>query len=264
VTQGDLMMLRGNARRDEVIEVFQYPFEPESSGHGWGDLAEALPLSDSLLTPSVPIGDSQDRKERLPESEGNLAEISRLSFESGRERGIEEGRLAERNASVAAEAKKEEKRVEHVAKLAEEFLQERDRLLQALEQEVVELALAIAARILRREAQMDPLLLTGAVRVALGQLSHATQVRLRVPQDELDLWCEAMKHIPTLSLRPTVLACEDMRLGDCTLETELGSVDLGIRAQLGEIERGFFDRVVRGKSQRQTATPEPLEQLAER
>jgi flagellar assembly protein FliH len=33
-----------------------------------------------------------------------------------------------------------------------------------------------------------------------------------------------------------------MLLGDCAIETELGSVDLGIRAQLGEIERGFFDR----------------------
>jgi flagellum-specific ATP synthase len=39
-----------------------------------------------------------------------------------------------------------------------------------------------------------------------------------------------------------------MRLGDCVIETELGSVDLGIRAQLGEIERGFFDRA--GGSQR--------------
>ena len=36
---------------------------------------------------------------------------------------------------------------------------------------MVKLALAIAARILRREAQTDPLLLTGAVRVALGQLA---------------------------------------------------------------------------------------------
>ena len=35
-----------------------------------------------------------------------------------------------------------------------------------------------------------------------------------------------------------------MRLGDCVVETELGSVDLGIRSQLGEIERGFFDRAV--------------------
>ena len=41
-----------------------------------------------------------------------------------------------------------------------------------------------------------------------------------------------------------------MRLGDCVIETELGSVDLGIRSQLGEIERGFFDRAA-------DASPEP-------
>jgi flagellar assembly protein FliH len=114
--------------------------------------------------------------------------------------------------------------------------------MQAVEHEVVELALAVAARILRREAQMDPLLLTGAVRVALGQLSGSTQVRLRVPAAELDLWSESMALVPNLAVRPTVIAGEGMRLGDCMIETELGSVDLGIRAQLGEIERGFFDR----------------------
>jgi hypothetical protein len=63
------------------------------------------------------------------------------------------------------------------AELIQSFTQERDRFLHAVEREVVELALAVAARILRREAQMDPLLLTGAVRVALGQLSGSTQVK---------------------------------------------------------------------------------------
>ena len=106
----------------------------------------------------------------------------------------------------------------------------------------MELALAVAARILRREAQMDPLLLTGAVRVALGQLSNSTEVQLRVPAQELDLWTEAIAHVPNLSVKPTVVAGEGMRLGDCALKTKLGSVDLGIRTQLGEIERGFFDR----------------------
>jgi len=38
----------------------------------------------------------------------------------------------------------------------ERFQQGRDRFLEAVEHEVVELALAVAARILRREAQMDP------------------------------------------------------------------------------------------------------------
>jgi flagellar assembly protein FliH len=115
----------------------------------------------------------------------------------------------------------------------------------------VKLALGIAARILRREAQMDPLLLTGAVRVALGQLSGSTEVRLRVPSAELDLWNDVIALLPNLSLKPAVVAGEGMRLGDCVIETTLGSVDLGIRSQLGEIERGFFDRAG-------AARPEPL------
>ncbi len=66
-----------------------------------------------------------------------------------------------------------------------------------------------------------------------------------MPQAELDLWTEAIALLPNLALKPTVVGGEGMRLGDCKIEAELGSVDLGIRAQLGEIEKGFFDRAGR-------------------
>ena len=103
------------------------------------------------------------------------------------------------------------------------------------------LALAIAARILRREALMDPLLLAGAVRVALGQLAGSCEVRLKVPAAELELWTEAMALVPNMSTKPVIVAEEGMRLGDCVIESKVGTVDLGVRSQLGEIERGFFD-----------------------
>ncbi len=48
--------------------------------------------------------------------------------------------------------------------------------------------------------------------------------------------------MPNLALKPVVVAGEGMRLGDCVIESEVGTVDLGVRSQLGEIERGFFDR----------------------
>jgi flagellar assembly protein FliH len=121
------------------------------------------------------------------------------------------------------------------------FQAERGRYFEAIEHEVVKLALAVAERILRREAQMDPLLLSAAVRAALGQLSAATEVRLRAPSADLELWADAMAHMPNLSPRPAVVAGEDMRVGDCVLETELGSVNLGLGAQLAEIERSFFN-----------------------
>ena len=207
----------------ERVTVFEYPRcadVPEPAlWPGWGE---------------------PEKPEDAPaaELERKVAEETRKAFEAGLQRGRQEGRQAEREAHAAAERE----RMRLAAELIAKFAEERDRYLHAAEREVVKLALAVAARILRREAQMDPLLLTGAVRVALGQLSATTEVRLRVPAAELSLWTEAMKLVPNLPIKPAVAAGEGMRLGECMLETELGSVDLGVRAQLAEIERGFFDR----------------------
>jgi len=222
------------------FEIFEYPAGPEvpslSLSSEWAsDEESGSEVTDEQLS-SVVVGDVEARLR--VEFDRRLAEETHRSFEAGRE----QGRQAEREAQAASQAAAERERVQQVAGLIESFTLERDRYLRAVEDEVVKLALAVAARILRREAQMDPLLLTGAVRVALGQLSGSTQVRLRVPTTELDLWTEAIGLVPNLTVKPVVIAGEGMRLGDCVIETELGSVDLGIRSQLGEIERGFFDR----------------------
>jgi flagellar assembly protein FliH len=225
-------------QRAELIEVFEYPASADApqlaSWSGWGGESddgsegEDAPLAAEAIVRA--------------EYEHQLAEETRRSFEAGRERGRQEGHREERDAQKNAVTSADQQRVQQSAMLVERFAQERDRYLQAVEHEAVELALAIAARILRREAQMDPLMLTGAVRVALGQLANSTEVRLRVPPAELDLWGEAIALLPNLALKPVLVAAEGMQRGDCALEASLGSVDLGIRAQLAEIERGFFDR----------------------
>ncbi len=227
---------------DTGIAVFDYPAGPAlpaplMEAFGGGELGQGEP-EDRRGHAASPVLDALQRSE----FEERLAEEARRSFEAGRACGRQEGRAAEREAQAAALTGENQQRMEQAARLVESFSRERDSYLQAVEYEVVKLALAVAARILRREAQMDPLLLTGAVRVALGQLSASTQVRLRVPPGELDLWSEAVGLLPNLAVRPVVLADDGMRLGECVVETEMGSVDLGVRAQLAEIERGFFDR----------------------
>ena len=235
------------------IQPFQYPASPHAS---------PTPEWQSWMDPeSHGPGEEQAHNhggKASAEFEKQLADETRRSFEAGRERGRQEGRQAEREAMAAAEKAAEEHRSRQRAELIQTFAQERDRYLQLVEHEVVKLALAVAARILRREAQMDPLLLTGAVRVAMGQLARTTEMRLRVPGADIGLWTDAIALLPNLALKPTVIADDTMRLGDCVVETSLGSVDLGIRSQLGEIERGFFDRAGAGSfhfSAQQTGEP---------
>ena len=124
----------------------------------------------------------------------------------------------------------------------EQFTQEKQRYFSEVEGEVVRLSLAIAERILHREASMDPLLLAGVARVALQQVGEGSEAVLRVPPAELPAWKEVFRR-----RTDEVDVVEDERLspGDCLLETRSGSVHLGVRAQLQEIERGFFELLQR-------------------
>jgi flagellar assembly protein FliH len=225
-----------------LVEEFAYPKGPDAIEPRWAfeedDSAENYEPGDQY-SPATPELTKQLQSESLLEAE-------RCGFAEGREQGRDEGRTEEREHQRAVQAAlvhaAETGSREERAHLIECLDTARQQYLHEIEPEVVRLALAVSARILRREAQMDPLLLSGAVRVALGQLASSTRVKLKVPEDDLELWREAIALVPNPGKRPEVAAGEGMRLGDCVIETELGSVDLGVRAQLSEIERGFFDR----------------------
>ena len=235
---------------ETAVQVYEYAAIPES------DFEAALPWEaievDTQGNPMVadePVELEEPQETGEPAAEvaaRDIEEEARLNFEAGWAQGIEAGKKTEReaiaSARVAADAARLAEVKVAVARMMESFEEERDRYLHAVEREAVKLAMAVAARILRREAQMDPLMLLGAVRVALGQLSDSTVVRLRVPTTDMKLWSEAVALLPGRNLKPDVLPGEGMRLGECVVETDLGKVDLGVRTQLGEIERGFFDR----------------------
>jgi flagellar assembly protein FliH len=128
-----------------------------------------------------------------------------------------------------------------LAKAVRDFVGERATYFNRVEAEVVGLALAIARKILHREAQLDPLLLAGVVRVGLDKVAAGTHVRLRVHPDQIQGWQQFFAQQPDLQSVPELMGDGSLGLGQCRLETELGSTDLTLEAQLKEIEQGFFD-----------------------
>jgi flagellar assembly protein FliH len=121
------------------------------------------------------------------------------------------------------------------------FEKERAAYFQKVETEVVQLALSIARKVLYREAQVDPLVLAGIVRVALDKIESNTKVVIRVhPLYAAD--CRAFfahglepHAVPEIEEDPAV------EPEQCVLQTELGTTELGIEVQLKEIEKGLVD-----------------------
>jgi flagellar assembly protein FliH len=150
--------------------------------------------------------------------------------------------LQSADASYAAKLKGLRQQMEDsLQEMYQAFVAERNTYFARAESELVKLALAVAARILNREANMDALLLRGAVRVALGQLQEKTVATLKVPESDLTAWQAWQMKMENGPSPITVIADDKLETGGCRIELETGSVDLGVQAQLAEIERGFFD-----------------------
>lgn len=165
-------------------------------------------------------------------SEEDPALIARIRDEAARE--------AEVRLRQELDAKLESER-EQVRRALNDFAGECDTYYRRVEGEVVQLALAIARRVLHREAEVDPLMLAGVVRVALDNLRAATEIKLHVCQTHADAW-RAMFGEPTWSAYEVTVVPEPLFVsGQCRLESSLGNVELGIDDQLKEIEQGFFD-----------------------
>lgn len=170
-----------------------------------------------------------------------------------RDGDLNEAELAARIASERADAAREVElalRKEYEQKLVATrapiasalagFEEQRDQYFARVEAEVVQLALAIAAKILHREAQVDPMLVAALVRLAVEKMREGSNVTVRVGSGKGESWRRYFANIPSVS---HVEVSEDAHLTeqDCMVETELGSANFGLDTQLKEVEQGFFD-----------------------
>ena len=165
------------------------------------------------------------------------AEIIAQREATARETGRREG---EAQARAAGEKHLAQIRESVTAAIAG-FAQERTQYFQQVESEVVQLALAVARKILHREAQLDPLLLAGMVRITLEKIESATQVVLRVhPQQVSECRSYFAQHMEASQV-PEVVEDPAVKMDHCLIQTALGTTEIGVEVQLKEIEQGLFD-----------------------
>jgi flagellar assembly protein FliH len=167
------------------------------------------------------------------ESAGVLAAALTEAREMGhREGGIEsqkkfEGQLGRERAAVA--------------KALTDFAGQRATYYRKIEEEAVQLALSIARKVLHREAQVDPLLLMGILRVALERIEGATAVVLAVHPQQAAAWRNYLVTRVSPGELPEIVEDPAMALEQCELRTSMGTAELGLEVQLKEIEQGLMD-----------------------
>lgn len=163
---------------------------------------------------------------------GNEPDLPRLLADA-RAEGIAEGERRAR-ASIEEALAQERRRIDDAVM---DFQQERNEYYSRVEIELVHFALAIAARILHREAQVDRMVVAGLVKVMVDKLQQGSRVVARVRPEEAGSWRHYFHDNPDIQ----IVEDPSLQPRDCVLETELGTTEMGLDAQLKEVEKGFAD-----------------------
>jgi flagellar assembly protein FliH len=220
-----------------------------SSSASPAPLPAALPASAPVEASPFPYSEAvyQPDRPNFPLTEHRLAvqgESDASAAARGAEREAHVRELGRQQGALECRAKFEEQLARErsaVVRALTDFARERAVYYQKIEAEAVQLALSIARKVLHREAQVDPALLMGIVRVALEQIEGATGVMLVVAPSQGAGWRSFLAANLRAEEMPQITEEAALDVGQCELRTSMGTAKLGLEVQLKEIEQGLMD-----------------------
>jgi len=164
-----------------------------------------------------------------PDFEAIKAEAWREGFQLGYDEGL---RLA---------AEEQHDTGTRLSALLQGVASDTEELVRGLETQVVELALAIAEKVIAREARLDPEIVLSVVRSALSEVHDVTDLRIRVHPDDVPLletrWQEML---PRSTAERSELVADDLvERGGVLVETRIGYVDSQLKTRLNQVVSTF-------------------------
>lgn len=162
-----------------------------------------------------------------PPVEIDTASIERDAFLKGYQQG--------ERAGLEAAAVRGEEMLARLSQSVSDLQTLRTEMLRRTERQVVELAVAIARKVVHRELSLDPALMLTMARVALDRLADATGATVRLhPHD----YAAAVQHgAGILPGGVKLMADQGIPRGGCTVQSEAGVIDLTADLQLDEAAR---------------------------
>ncbi len=172
----------------------------------------------------------------VAEGQENLRQIEEEAYRHGWQEGYKEGK---RIAEDEYDAKLRE-----AASLVEKAHEARQRIVAGSEDEIVQLAVAVARKIIGRELATDPDIIVDIVKRAIQKTTDREELTVRVNPENLDSTINAHDEIARSAKgvrKLKVLADPTVTPGGCVVETSNGTVDARIERQLSEIEQALTE-----------------------
>ncbi|MGI6285500.1 FliH/SctL family protein [Neomoorella humiferrea] len=215
--------------------------EPKPAGEGAA--AEAEERETAALKKAEAILEEARREARAIKEAAEAARLKVLeeARAAGEERGYREG-LSRGEAEAAAIRQEAAAEREAARRVLAEARQAYKEILKGAEGDIVELALAVAAKILGREVEQRPEAVVETARRAVRQVAEGQNyIVYAAPEvaEHLRRYRGELLREAAPGARLQVIADPSFKAGGCRVETENGFIDAGFANQLEELKKIF-------------------------
>lgn len=200
------------------------------------------------------IDDANAERQRL------ITGASEQGFEEGRAKGhaegLEKGR-AEGHAAVLNESRSQVERLMHAWSGAlTEFESARAGIVAAAKEDVLSLALDLAAKVIKRALDADPNAVRPQLEAALAVVMQPTRLRVRMNPADIAAAREVMPALMKrfgLGTDAELIEDASLKRGSAVVLTDHGEIDASIETQVDRL----VEALLPDRNSRATAAPEP-------
>jgi flagellar assembly protein FliH len=197
--------------------------------------ADAI-LAEAQETAAQCLAEAENKANELQELaqkayEETLVKAQEEGHEQGYQEGYDQGKQSALNDMQATMQESFEK-AERLIKTAD---QEVAQMFVDAEHQIIEIALAVASKILAREVEDNPTTILPIVKEALSKVNDQNQIVIRVNPEDYEMVLMAKRDLQLMVGRDnaiTVTADHTVPAGGCMIETALGTVDARVDTKL--------------------------------
>ena len=172
----------------------------------------------------------------------STAQLNEKAYQRGFADGRKKGTIEAENIWHALGEKKIELLLISLQEVLLQLNNIRKETHQEIEKEVVELALAIARKVICQEVAFDRDIVVCVAREALAKVEDPGRIKIKMSPSDLQFINETQSQLSSLVENfenVTLEATESIQSGGCIIETDLGEIDARIEKQLLAVEESF-------------------------
>lgn len=195
---------------------------------------EPVPATAALSVELLENVEVVEAEELLPSPPPpNFEELRAEAWEAGFQQGLGDG--------MRAAAEEQQAVTTRLGALLHDVSADTEAFVRGLEDDVIELALAVAEKVIAREVKLDRQIVLDVVRSALSEVHDATELRIRChPDDAVILESRWEGMLPrSVAERSELVPDELVEQGGVVVETRIGYVDSQLKTRLNQIVNSF-------------------------